>query len=341
MSYAYEMGLRGGICNGCSLAQLKYELGKKFLMLPSGIYELDAQPVEGQGEPMSYKGRPIRFHMWGMSYGHSDECYNWKPPRKPTKKRADEIFFGFVTGKVAKVLAVVVFMLSIVTACYARTIDTIIIHHSASPDVSAATIDKWHKERGWSGIGYHFVIRVDGTIEKGRPLHIQGAHARGRNANSIGICLTGYDYFTGKQIKALSYLIEEICSEYPIHSIERHHKECPGPSLNVEAFSVYCTKRPIEGKASHFQDWNTASGKHIYPWTVACASWFYPLGSKLKVTNLNNGEYVIVEVIDRGPRKDLVEEGRIIDLTTAAFAKIGKINDGLVPVKVEVYNGYV
>ena len=78
MSEAYDQGLRGAICNGCSLAKLKHELGKKFLMLPDGIYELDAQPVEGQGKPMVYKGKPIRFHMWGMSYEHSDECYNWK-----------------------------------------------------------------------------------------------------------------------------------------------------------------------------------------------------------------------------------------------------------------------
>jgi hypothetical protein len=94
MSYAYDMGLRSGICNGCSLAELKHELGKKFLMLPSGIYELDAKPAEGQGKPDKYKGRPIRFRMWGMDYGHSDECYNWKSPKKPTKSEADVIFLN-------------------------------------------------------------------------------------------------------------------------------------------------------------------------------------------------------------------------------------------------------
>ena len=67
-------------CNGCKLAKLRHTLGDKFLMIPGqGVYELDAQPSPGQGEPQSYEGRPIRFHWWGMSYGHSDECYHWQP----------------------------------------------------------------------------------------------------------------------------------------------------------------------------------------------------------------------------------------------------------------------
>ena len=79
MSELFEMGLRPPRCNGCTLAQLKYELGDKLIYLPGGIYELDAKPIPGQGGPSSYKGRPIRFRFWGMSYGHSDECYNWHP----------------------------------------------------------------------------------------------------------------------------------------------------------------------------------------------------------------------------------------------------------------------
>jgi len=86
MSEAYDMGLRGGICNGCKLAEYKWKLGKKFLLIGGGImggvYELDAKPTEGQGEPYEHNGRPIRFIFAGMSYGHSDECYNWRPPRK-------------------------------------------------------------------------------------------------------------------------------------------------------------------------------------------------------------------------------------------------------------------
>ena len=77
----YTMGLRPARCNGCELAKLRWELDDKFLMLPGqGIYELDAIPSKGQGEPSEHNGRPIQFRMWGMNYGHSDECYKWKPP---------------------------------------------------------------------------------------------------------------------------------------------------------------------------------------------------------------------------------------------------------------------
>ena len=59
-------------------------------------------------------------------------------------------------------------------------------------DTTAADIDQWHKARGWDGIGYHYVVRLDGTIEEGRPLTKPGAHARGLNRNSIGICFSGH-----------------------------------------------------------------------------------------------------------------------------------------------------
>lgn len=76
-----------------------------------------------------------------------------------------------------------------------REINKIIVHCSATPenrDVSVETIRKWHvEERGWSDIGYHFVITLDGTIKEGRPVARQGAHTRGYNKGSIGICYIG------------------------------------------------------------------------------------------------------------------------------------------------------
>lgn len=75
-----------------------------------------------------------------------------------------------------------------------RHIDTIVIHCSATPpsmDVGVEEIEEWHINRGWSEVGYHFVIRRDGTIEDGRDLDKVGAHAKGFNANSIGICYVG------------------------------------------------------------------------------------------------------------------------------------------------------
>ena len=75
-----------------------------------------------------------------------------------------------------------------------RPLDTIIIHCSATPegrDVSADDIRSWHKARGWSDIGYHFVVNIDGFLQMGRPIEQIGAHAKGYNRKSIGICYIG------------------------------------------------------------------------------------------------------------------------------------------------------
>lgn len=84
-----------------------------------------------------------------------------------------------------------------------RRIDKIIIHSSATPpdmDIGVPEIDEWHKARQFSQIGYHFVIRRNGVIEKGRPVCAVGAHARGHNLHSIGICwVGGYNNIEEKQ----------------------------------------------------------------------------------------------------------------------------------------------
>lgn len=77
-----------------------------------------------------------------------------------------------------------------------NTVDKIVVHCSATlrtRDIGAAEIDSWHRgpPQNWSAIGYHFVIRRDGTLEYGRPLTRQGAHTRGHNKHSWGICVVG------------------------------------------------------------------------------------------------------------------------------------------------------
>ena len=75
-----------------------------------------------------------------------------------------------------------------------RKIDKIIIHCSATPEgreVSVKTIRKWHLQRRFSDIGYHYVIHLDGKISNGRPLNKQGAHTAQANRGSIGICYVG------------------------------------------------------------------------------------------------------------------------------------------------------
>jgi len=94
----------------------------------------------------------------------------------------------------------------------------IVLHHSASQDVPADVIHSWHLARGWAGIGYHFVIRKNGNIERGRPQESIGAHAGAEvNASSIGICLNG-DFTqappTEQQIAALVELIHWLNKYY-------------------------------------------------------------------------------------------------------------------------------
>jgi N-acetylmuramoyl-L-alanine amidase len=76
-----------------------------------------------------------------------------------------------------------------------RKIDKIIVHCSATPEgrnVLISEVKRWHvEERGWSDIGYHFVIELDGSVRIGRPIEIKGAHSKGNNHDSIGVCYIG------------------------------------------------------------------------------------------------------------------------------------------------------
>lgn len=105
-------------------------------------------------------------------------------------------------------------------------ISNIIIHCSDSRFGSASLVEKWHNERGFNGIGYHFVIlngkvnsrnyfcSLDGSVEPGRSTDVQGAHCEGNNHNSIGICLIGKDQFTGAQVDSLLRLCAELLQIY-------------------------------------------------------------------------------------------------------------------------------
>ncbi|MDE6278872.1 MAG: N-acetylmuramoyl-L-alanine amidase [Paramuribaculum sp.] len=123
-----------------------------------------------------------------------------------------------------------------------RIIDKIIIHCTATPfgrDVNAAEIDLWHRGRGWKAIGYHYLVKLDGTIEAGRPERQIGAHCRGQNARSIGIAYVGgidargkcADTRTDAQKKSLLSLITTLLDKYPQARVFGHRdfssKECP------------------------------------------------------------------------------------------------------------------
>ena len=134
-----------------------------------------------------------------------------------------------------------------------RTITLIVIHCSAvRPDQtsSAKEIEKWHKERGFNGIGYHYVIRRNGEIEPGRPEWMIGAHCLHHNAHSIGVCYEGgldirgqpADTRTAEQKAAMRRLLEELHQRYPRALIVGHRdlnpgKKCPGYKNVVQEYA--------------------------------------------------------------------------------------------------------
>lgn len=118
-------------------------------------------------------------------------------------------------------------------------IKRIIIHHSGvDVDQSAKIIHDYHvNTNGWAAIGYHFLIRYDGAIEKGRPLNKMGAHVSGHNEDSIGICLTGNFSNTDllkrpAQYNALIELVRYLLKDQPGLIIKKHNDysntQCPG-----------------------------------------------------------------------------------------------------------------
>jgi len=124
-----------------------------------------------------------------------------------------------------------------------RDISHIIIHCSATPegrDVKAEEIKQWHLDKGWSDIGYHYVIELDGCVQLGRPLDREGAHTIGRNHDSIGVCYVGgmdkdmkepKDTRTQAQLVALRSLLIDLLRKFETPQISGHNqhssKACP------------------------------------------------------------------------------------------------------------------
>jgi len=125
-----------------------------------------------------------------------------------------------------------------------REITQLVVHCSATPagkPFRAADIDRWHRERGFDCIGYHYVIPLDGSIEPGRDVEEVGAHVAGHNAHSIGVCLIGgtdaygkpWATFNERQYAALENLLLSLRAKFPKAEILGHrdfpnvHKDCP------------------------------------------------------------------------------------------------------------------
>lgn len=137
-------------------------------------------------------------------------------------------------------------------------IDTLCVHCSATPaggkheNINAADIRSWHRGRGWRDIGYHYVITRDGTLEKGRPDDMPGAHEPKINRSSISVCLVGgapplgsrahkrglgENNFTPAQFETLRELLEELHEAHPDAKIIGH-RDVPGVRKACPSFDV-------------------------------------------------------------------------------------------------------
>jgi hypothetical protein len=153
-----------------------------------------------------------------------------------------------------------------------RTLSKIYIHCSYSPWGTRDEIARWHKERGWNDIGYHYVIHnqfathkelqehkrtgliqssTDGKIVVGRPLEVVGAHVKGDNEYSIGVCYVGVTP-TSAQYHAMLYLCNRLMKQFPLISLddilghyeyyrnrgERIQKTCPNFDMDTFRFCL-------------------------------------------------------------------------------------------------------
>lgn len=149
-----------------------------------------------------------------------------------------------------------------------RKIKKIIVHCSDSAFGDVKEIDRWHRERGFSLIGYNYVIcnghrtskseystEVDGLIEYGRTIGMEGAHCYGHNRDSIGVCLIGKKEFTKTQKIKLDQLLKSLMLEYNLcpkdvygHCELDPYKTCPNMDMHVVRASLIGTEHPINEK---------------------------------------------------------------------------------------------
>lgn len=158
-----------------------------------------------------------------------------------------------------------------------KSTERIILHHAAAKTCSAEDIHRWHLNKGWSGAGYHFLVRKDGKIYRLRPEDKVGAHAYGSNYNSIGVCFEG-DYMVEnmpeEETKAGQELVAYLKNKYGISEVEVHKRvnatSCPGdnfPFNQIANATEIIAPKPSEetGKIAQIQKaLNEKYGLDIY-----------------------------------------------------------------------------
>ena len=143
--------------------------------------------------------------------------------------------------------------------------DYIALHHAEAVSCTVQDIHQWHLSNGWTGIGYHFFVRKDGSIYRGRPIWTVGAHVQGMNDRSIGICAEG-DYHNKDTVmpeaqkKAIKELLEYLKGLYPNAKVAGHREigdsNCPGQYYPLEEMKNY------ESEAEKMQEFKDIEGHY-------------------------------------------------------------------------------
>lgn len=143
--------------------------------------------------------------------------------------------------------------LSLRNLSYGNNPQKLIMHHAEALVCTIEDIHQWHLENGWAGCGYHFLVRKDGSIYKGRPIEAIGSHCKGQNSVSIGICAEG-DYMTEimpeTQEKSIIELVQHLRSQYGQLPILGHAEamnfetSCPGTNYPLQDIKEL-KKQPI------------------------------------------------------------------------------------------------
>jgi len=197
------------------------------------------------------------------------------------------------------------------------TTNKVVLHHAAAKRCDAETIHRWHLSNGWAGIGYHFVVRKDGTIEQGRQIDSVGAHCTGHNGDSIGICFEG-DFTEEKmsqtQINAGKELIKYIRHLYGQgirickHS-DLYATSCPGKNFPFDEIvkKVFTKPLPTLPERGYFQEGD--SGKEVAKLKVFL-NWWGNFGLSEKANDKNKiGEKTVNAIMEFQKRHGLIADG--------------------------------
>ena len=127
----------------------------------------------------------------------------------------------------------------------------IILHHAAAVTCTPQQVHQWHLANGWTGIGYHFFVRKDGTVYRGRPEDTVGAHAGNNNYDSLGVCFEGsFDRETmpDAQLRAGQELVAYLKQKYGISTVQRHSDVnatgCPGGNFPFDVLAGAQAAKP-------------------------------------------------------------------------------------------------